>query len=185
MNSLLDLEVVYSSKRIKTAPSYIINFILEKLNIGIEDIAEELEHRLTQAKNKSAQERLSTATAKAQDLLQKGDIDKATELLQTGIKEAVLDRSDLEIKPYTLNQLLEELRNEPEPIRTGYTNFDKKLAIPTGAVTIVAGRPSHGKTTLMLNLMLNMIKTNPTKTFVFFSYEEGQKAITTKLIMHV
>lgn len=185
LDELLDLEVLYSSKKIKTAPSYIINFILEKLNIRIEDVAEELEHRLTQAKNKSAQERLSTATAKATELLKKGDIDKATELLQTGIKEAVLDRSDLEIKPYTLEEYFSELQNEPATIKTGYTNFDNKLAIPTGAVTIIAGRPSHGKTTLMFNLMLNMIKANPTKTFVFFSYEEGQKAITTKLIMNL
>lgn len=185
LDELLDLEVLYSSKKIKTAPSYIINFILDELNIGIEDIAEELEHRLTQAKNKSAQERLSTATAKATELLKKGEIDKATELLQTGIKEAVLDRSDLEIKPYTLEEYFSELQNEPATIKTGYTNFDNKLAIPTGAITIIAGRPSHGKTTLMFNLMLKMIETNPTKTFVFFSYEEGQKAITTKLIMNL
>lgn len=185
LNSLLDLEVLYSLKQSDIEADYVTDFIPKNLGIEYELFAKALEHREAQAKDKQAQERLSTATAKAQELLKKGDIDKATELLQTGIKEAVLDRSDLEIKPYTLNQLLEELRNEPETIKTGYANFDRKVAIPTGAVTIVAGRPSHGKTSLMLNLLLNMIYENPTKTFVFFSYEESSKFLSTKCIMNM
>jgi replicative DNA helicase len=77
---------------------------------------------------------------------------------------------------------LEQLRHGHQ---TGYKALDQHLRIPRGAITVVAGRPSHGKTSFLLNLLVNMLR-NPVNRdykFYFFSYEEALKYITVKLIM--
>ena len=69
--------------------------------------------------------------------------------------------------------------------QTGYKALDEHLRIPRGAITVVAGRPSHGKTSFQLNLLINMLRNpvNRNHKFYFFSYEEARKYITAKLIM--
>jgi replicative DNA helicase len=57
------------------------------------------------------------------------------------------------------------------------------VRIPEGAVTIVAGRPSHGKTTVLLNLLANLLRSYPEQRFAFFSYEEARSRLALKLIM--
>ena len=48
---------------------------------------------------------------------------------------------------------------------------------------MIAGRPSHGKTTMMLNMLKNMIEIYPNKSFLFYSYEEKRQDILLKLIL--
>ncbi|MBC7474394.1 MAG: toprim domain-containing protein, partial [Candidatus Sericytochromatia bacterium] len=86
------------------------------------------------------------------------------------------------IKPYTLNDLENDLATTVEGLKTGYKKLDELLLIPQQAITIIAGRPSHGKTTLLLNLYLNMIELYPKKTFLFFSYEETKKQLSLKIL---
>ena len=66
---------------------------------------------------------------------------------------------------------------------TGYQKLDDLIRIPVGALTIIAGRPGHGKTTFQLNLLVNMIRAYPDKAFYFFSYEEARKTLAVKLLM--
>ena len=54
-----------------------------------------------------------------------------------------------------------------------------------GPITLVAARPSIGKTTFMLNLFLNLIDLNPDKAFYFFSYEESKSRLGVKLIQNL
>jgi DNA primase catalytic core len=86
------------------------------------------------------------------------------------------------IKPYTLTDLENDLATTIEGLKTGYKKLDELLMIPQEAITIVAGRPSHGKTTFLLNLFLNMINLYPAKTFLFFSYEETRKQLSLKIL---
>lgn len=86
------------------------------------------------------------------------------------------------IKPYTLEDLQLDLADTVEGLKTGYPSLDNLLSIPQEAITIVAGRPSHGKTTLLLNLYVNMIQKYPDKVFLFFSYEETKKQLTLKIL---
>jgi len=100
---------------------------------------------------------------------------------------ALLDstaRSDTELYTY--------LACQPPALRTGYEKFDKSIRIPVAAMTIVAGRPKHGKTTFLYNLMLQMIESglydrvagdsdSRDKKFYFFSYEEGGYQIKKKI----
>ena len=85
-------------------------------------------------------------------------------------------------QPYTLEDLQNELKATREGLKTGYDALDEMVRIPTAAITLIAGRPSHGKTTLMLNLFINLIKQYPDLHFYFFSYEETRPQIAVKII---
>jgi len=87
-----------------------------------------------------------------------------------------------EIPPYTLEDLQKELSQTKEGLKTGYKELDEIVRIPNEATTLIGGRPSHGKTTFMLNLLLNLIKQYPNLHFYFFSYEETRQQIAVKII---
>lgn len=86
-------------------------------------------------------------------------------------------------RPYTMSDLLRDLERTQNGLETGYKELDKYLHIPRGAISIIAGRPGHGKTTFMLNLALNMARKYPDKKFYFFSYEEAERWLAVKLLM--
>ncbi|MCM8525452.1 MAG: DnaB helicase C-terminal domain-containing protein [Lentisphaeraceae bacterium] len=89
-----------------------------------------------------------------------------------------------EMQPYSLSKLCEEINEEKEGLMTGWPALDKHIRIPQEQITIVAGQPSHGKTTIMMNLLLNMVKQYPNQTFLFFSYEENSKHLAIKSLMN-
>jgi len=89
-----------------------------------------------------------------------------------------------ELTPYSLEQLCHEINEEKEGLKTGWPALDKHIRIPQEQITIVAGQPSHGKTTIMMNLLLNMVNNYPNQTFLFFSYEENSKHLAIKSLMN-
>lgn len=83
---------------------------------------------------------------------------------------------------YTYKNLLADLSKTREGLKTGYPSLDEVIEIPQGAITLVAGRPSHGKTITQLNLLIKMIKRYPHLHFYFFSYEETKSQILLKIL---
>jgi KaiC/GvpD/RAD55 family RecA-like ATPase len=152
--------------------------------LGLEP--ETLEHRLITYKEKRAREErrrgYQELFTRGQALLKDGDLD--------GLREYVDDKArDLNARAlvtlpalYTMGQFERELAETPEGIKTGYESLDGLFSIPQEAITIVAGRPSHGKTTFLMNLLLRMAGLYPDRSFFFFSYEETRKTITAKLV---
>lgn len=86
------------------------------------------------------------------------------------------------LRPYTLQHLRLDLMNTPDGLPTGYPALDALVTIPDGAITLVAARPSHGKTTLLTNLFLNQLRAHPGESFAFFSYEETRAALALNMI---
>jgi len=76
-----------------------------------------------------------------------------------------------------VENLKTDLATIQEGLKTGYKSIDRMIQIPQAAITIVAGRPSHGKTTTLLNFFVNMVKQYPDREFYFFSYEEPSNQI--------
>jgi DNA primase catalytic core len=74
------------------------------------------------------------------------------------------------------------LLNRPDALKTGYASLDEDIRIPVGAITLIAGRPRHGKTTVLYNLLLSMADIYPEKKFYFFSYEESEADILLKIL---
>jgi KaiC/GvpD/RAD55 family RecA-like ATPase len=57
------------------------------------------------------------------------------------------------------------------------------MRIPQGALSIVSGRPGHGKTSLLLNLLLSLLSQYPDQRFYLFSYEEARTWLALKLVI--
>ena len=86
-------------------------------------------------------------------------------------------------QPFTWGKYVQTLKNNPIGLKTGFSNLDKYVTIQPASLAFIAGRPSHGKTTMMLNILRNMIRDNPDKAFLFYSYEEEEKTILSKIIL--
>lgn len=84
--------------------------------------------------------------------------------------------------PYLPQDFLTEIGQTEEGLRTGYPSLDQFVRIPQGAITIVAGRTGHGKTTFLLNLLWSLHEMYRDMSFYFFTYEEERKYITLKLL---
>lgn len=140
--------------------------------------------RLTSSKNKELRDKeLKKLLLEATQLQTKGDTDKALEILNNGVKETITKGAiDLLPPPLNFNNLLDEIATLPPAYKTGYSSLDKFIGFTPGAITLIAGRPSHGKTTFMFNLLLEMSRQYPEEVFYFFTYEEPVKNISIKLL---
>ena len=76
-------------------------------------------------------------------------------------------------------QIREEIQNTSPGISVGFKIGDIDLKIPGGAISILAGPTSHGKTTQLINFSLGALNdlTQKDKSVYFFSYEESRAAI--------
>jgi DNA primase len=88
-------------------------------------------------------------------------------------------------QPLTWGKYVQTLKNNPIGLKTGFSSLDKYVTIQPSSLVFIAGRPSHGKTTMMLNMLRNMLKdkNNEDKAFLFYSYEEEEKTILSKIIL--
>jgi hypothetical protein len=115
-------------------------------------------------------------------LIEGGDIVGAREYLTGTLPELRGKAVTGIIEPLSPDRYLEKLRAKPEGLKTGYKGLDNRIKIRPGAITLVAGRTAHGKTTFLMNLLVNMIDGYKEKDFFFFTYEEPGENIVTKLI---
>ena len=134
------------------------------------------------AKEDQAKE-LKNITSEATKNINEGDIDKAKEILEAGLLNIkTTSGKDLLPPPISFTSLLDEIATIPPDYKTGYSSLDEFVGFTPGAITLIAGRPSHGKTTLLFNLLLEMSRTYKDKNFYYFTYEEPVKNLSIKLL---
>ena len=138
--------------------------------------------RLTSTKDKEAQDKeFKKLLSEATQLQDKGETDKALELLDSKVKEVKLKDKATEfsslMKPIKEDELKERQANKPESLNSGYTIGGEPLLLPSGAISIFAAPTSHGKTTFLINLALNVALSNPDTETYLFSYEEDGDSI--------
>ena len=86
------------------------------------------------------------------------------------------------LAPTTETAIIERGKNRPPSLLTGYViegqgRNPQKLLLPSGKLTEIAGATGHGKTLLLMNLLLNVSRMNPERRFVLFTYEEDSDTI--------
>lgn len=129
-------------------------------------------------------EKLLLAFRKRLDGILRGKDYLAAEIDLQNTLEAIQKRRGAEIpEPYLLTDYLRDLRETPPSLETGFKGLDELIRIPQGAITVIAGRPRHGKTTLMINLLLKMTGLYPDRRFYFYSYELPKHKLATMMIM--
>lgn len=152
-------------------------------DLNREEIEEEVVRLREGYREEQAEKELQKLRSKLDGILQAHDITAAELELQSTL-ETLQKKRGLEIpEPYLLSDYLRDLREIPPSLETGFRDLDSRVRIPQGAITIIAGRPRHGKTTLMINMMLRMIDKYPERRFYFYSYELPKNKLATMLLM--
>lgn len=159
---------------------------LDVITGGLGLSLELLEHRLKTYKEKRAREDLRKGYQelfkRGPELLEAGDLEGLKEYTGEKARELQAKAVTRTLELYGLENLQEDIAQTRPGLKTGYASLDKLFLIPPEAITIIGARPSHGKTTLLMNLLLNMTQAHPERSFFFFSYEENRKQVAVKLL---
>lgn len=157
--------------------------LIDLSDLNKEQIEEEAARLREGYREEQAEKELQKLRSKLDGIIQSHDVTGAELELQSTL-EALQKKRGLEIpEPYLLSDYLRDLREIPPSLETGFRDLDRLVRIPQGAITIIAGRPRHGKTTLMINMMLRMIEKYPERRFYFYSYELPKNKLTTMILM--
>ena len=187
-DNLLDEVVIVSTKLQPVDKDVFLKEFIEldaikELGISQESLSITVD-RLTSTRDKEAQAKeFKKLLSEATQLQDRGETDKALELLDSRVKEVkITGARDLLPPPISFTALLDEIATLPPAYKTGYSSLDSFIGFTPGAISLIAGRPSHGKTTLMFNLLLQMSNLYQAERFYFFTYEEPVKNISVKLL---
>ena len=154
---------------------------IKELGISEESLSITVD-RLISTRDKEAQAKeFKKLLSEATRLQEKGEINKALELLDSKVKEVKLKDKATEfsvlMKPIKEDEIKERQAKKPDSLNSGYTIGGEPLLLPSGAISIFTAPTSHGKTTFLINLALNVAQSNPDKEIYLFSYEEDVDSI--------
>ena len=185
-DSLLDEIVILSTKLQPIDKDVFLKEFVEleaikELGISEESLSITVD-RLTSTRDKEAQAKeFKKLLSEATQLQEKGETDKALELLDSKVKEVKLKDKATEFSslmiPIKEEELKQRLTKKPESLNSGYTIGGEPLLLPSGAISILAAPTSHGKTTFLINLALNVAQAYSDKETYLFSYEEDSDSI--------
>jgi replicative DNA helicase len=185
-DSLLDEVVIVSTKLQPIDKDIFLKEFIEleaikELGISEENLSITVD-RLTSTRDKEAQAKeFKKLLSEVTQLQDKGEIDKALELLDSKVKEVKLKDKATEFSslmiPIKENELKERQANKPDSLNSGYTIGGEPLLLPSGAISIFTAPTSHGKTTFLINMALNVAQSNPDTETYLFSYEEDGDSI--------
>jgi replicative DNA helicase len=191
MDSFLDEVVILSSKlnpidRDIFKTEFLGQEAIRELGISEESLSITVD-RLTSTRDKEAQAKdLKKLLSEATQLHDKGEVNKALELLDNTVKDV-----KLKDKKSSFNKLLEipteediklHFSQHSESLRSGFYVNNEELLLPSGGLTGIAGATGHGKTDFLINLTLNAVLNYPDKEFYFFTYEMSQEAILVRFL---
>jgi len=187
VDNLLD-EVVNTASQIPDATDrdrYKKLFIgyegIKELGISEESLSITVD-KLTSTRDKEAQSKeFKKLLIEATQLQDKGETDKALDLLDSKVKDVKLKDKATEfsslMKTIKEDEIKERQANKPESLNSGYNIGGEPLLLPSGAISIFTAPTSHGKTTFLINMALNVAQSNPDTETYLFSYEEDGDSI--------
>ena len=149
----------------------------ERLGIQPGDLEEEA-RRLANLRRKTEQrESLTALLQKGLQEVKNGKIEDVGQALALGVAEIMHQDTGVDYSEITRADTLEDMytegNNQPGGLETEYKIDNWRLCLPAGQLAVIAGRTGHGKTVMLLNLLLQVAKRYPNKRFVYFGYEES------------
>lgn len=136
------------------------------------------------AAKEAKQKEINNAISKVSSLNSSGDLEGCITVLkdtfntigQIGNKDALNEL----LKPITRVEIASKLVDKPEGLTTSFIVDDKNIKLPAGAISIIVAPTSHGKTTFLNNMIIDVAKLYPNKQFYFFSFEESRESLVIK-----
>jgi len=84
---------------------------------------------------------------------------------------------------FAFDDLLSQVRGQARQRAFGWRTLDRlEIGFNPGDLTIVAGRTGHGKSTVLLNILLHWLESYPDERYLLFSYEIPPAAVALKLV---
>lgn len=157
--------------------------LMEATGLSGEEIDIRLQKRLEGLRKQKRVEILKNLADNLQQKASEGDMLEAEQALADALKELRDSRGFRAPEPYLLDDLEADILRSRPGLKTGFQKLDELLTLPRGAISIVAGRPGHGKTSFLLNLLSSFLDRYPDKAFYYFSYEEALKFLALKMVM--
>ena len=153
----------------------------EELKEDIEDLQEDLREWQRKEREKIARESLQNRLRELTEVAREREPEEVIESLRETISSIETSLNKVELPSYSKEEFFNELEATGQGYKTGIPGLD--VLIPPGALTIIAGRPGHGKTTLILNLILGILREYPEKRVILFSYEQARWELFLRLLM--
>lgn len=121
----------------------------------------------------------------ARQLAEDGKGDEARSVLEEALADAKKMDSKKKFRDLlhvtTRAERLQKFKNKPTALETSYCFTERgerlPLTIPSGALTIIAAPTSHGKSTLLRNLALDIAKRYTEKSVLYFTFEESEEDV--------
>lgn len=87
-----------------------------------------------------------------------------------------------EPEPFIIENVLASIRTAAAPKLSGWPELDKLgVKFHPKELALIGARTGHGKTTVLINLLINWLQAHPDETILFYSYEIPIDAIFMKL----
>ena len=179
LDTLIELDAKLSDD---LASKAITTYLTKTLGLAPEIIRQALQENRAVKAQAERERGYQSLQHKAGQLTKDGKYDDLEELYQETLPSLRAKNVNTIIEPYTSEHFIADLQQRREGYPTGWGKLDEYALIPSEAMTIIAGRPSHGKTSVMLNMLYNLVVANPDESFYFFSYEETRSQLALKLI---
>lgn len=155
---------------------------VKEMGVSRDAIEAESEKIRDEAEREKQSRQISATLREANKLIGEGQTGEAISLIEERLQGVRIERGRDLLPPYSFKDWEAEIASAPNGKITGIAALDSFVTIPPAAITLIAGRPSHGKTTFMYNLLLSMSELYPDEKFYFFSYEEERKYILAKIL---
>ena len=179
LSALIDLDAKLADD---LASKAITEHITETLGLAPELIKDALEKNRASKAQAERETGFKKLSLQAERLLKENKYDDLEELYNEQLPSLRAKNPKTILEPYTSEHFIADIQQRREGYSTGWSKLDEYTLIPSEALTIVAGRPSHGKTTVMLNMLYNLVTSRPDESFYFFSYEETRSQLALKLM---
>lgn len=104
---------------------------------------------------------------------------------KNALLEAQSNNFEKLLNPYKEEDLIRTLSKAPNSLRTGlyltkeenHENIKIEIELPNNALSYFVAPTSHGKTRILVNVILNCLELYPDKEFHFFVYEDTKEAL--------
>jgi len=155
-----------------------------------ETLQEEADRRKAFADKQRQEKETQNLLKRAESLASSGRTDEALLVLKEGASKISKISREAELSSLlslpSRQNILDTLKNRPQGVKTKYYfssgKQKERLILPTGAITLVCAPPSHGKSTFIRNLALQIAQDGEPGTVLYFTYEEDYDSTLYELV---